>query len=133
MNHSVTQLPAPFVLKQSRNTPAVSFNTDYKNFEINGISFPEDSKQFFQPLLNYLKEHGAAVADGTIFKFKLDYFNTSSARCILDLMLEIDRIHSAGVDISILWYYSAGDDEMREVGEEYGLLIQCPIELKIML
>lgn len=132
MSQSIAAIPSPFLLKQSRNTPAVSFSPDDKVFEISGISFPEDSKLFFKPLLDYLNEVGSAVESGTIFNFKLDYFNTSSARCILDVMLAIDRIYSAGAKITIFWYYSAGDEEMKEVGEEYGLLISCPINLKII-
>lgn len=129
----ITTLPAPFELTPGKNTPAVCFDPEQKKFEITGICFPEDSKEFFLPLLEYLKNNGGAIDHGTVFKFELDYFNTSSARWILGLMLAIDRIHRNGIDVSILWHYSAGDEEMREVGEEYGLLIQCPIKLQIIL
>ena len=79
-------VPEPLTREQTRTTPAVTFRPEAQIFEINGISFPEDSKSFYQPLVDYIKECTMCIESGTEFNFKLDYFNTSSARCLLDVM-----------------------------------------------
>ncbi len=126
-------LPKPLFIERSRNTPEVVFQPEMRLFEITGVSFPENSKEFFEPLLTYLHECESVIESGTTFSFKLDYFNTSSARCILDVFNAIDRLNHSGKEVVINWYYSAGDEELREVGEEFGMLVNCPINLKMAM
>lgn len=123
----------PLFIEKTRTTPVVSFEPEKNRFEISGVSFPEDSKAFFEPLVNYLNSAAGAITAEAVFDFKLDYFNTSSARCLLDVLFAIDRCYRLGKQVTINWYYNAGDEELREVGEEFDMLINCPINLKVVV
>jgi len=90
---------------------------------------PEDAKGFYDPLKQQIKEFKFNRNRTSMVCFRLDYFNTSSAKAILDLLLTIDELFRQGQDVGISWEYNADDPELREVGEEFGLLIKCPIRL----
>ncbi|MCH8318858.1 MAG: DUF1987 family protein [Bacteroidetes bacterium] len=52
-----------------------------------------------------------------IFKFKFEYFNSTSARYILAILKKLDGFYRGGVDIKIKWHYV--DELDKESGKEY--------------
>ena len=60
---------------------------------------------------------------------QLDYFNTSSSKCILDILKRVDKIDDAGHDVLIKWYFDESDEDMMESGEDYMDLLEAPFEL----
>ena len=63
-----------------------------------------------------------------IFEFKLSYFNSASAKFILDILLYINKISGLGVNVGINWYYEEGDDDMHDVGEELAEMVDFDFE-----
>jgi len=60
---------------------------------------------------------------------KLEYFNTSSSKCILDVFKKLEMIHKAKNDVEIKWYYEEDDEDMLEAGEDYESIIRVPFEM----
>lgn len=107
-------------------TPRVFFSPKEFSLEISGYSRPENARDFYFPLLQwlerfkewYLKSKPADDSQVFNFKFKYIYFNSSSAKFIYDIILVLSEIQRAGVPIKIYWYFDEDDDELREAGEE---------------
>lgn len=99
------------------------------NLELSGRSIPENSLEFYQPVYEWLDAYLENPLDKTIFEVKLDYFNTSSSKCILDILKKIDKLESKGLDVLVKWYYNENDEDMKEAGEDYGDLLDAPFEL----
>ena len=57
---------------------------------------------------------------------QLEYFNTSSSKCILDLFKKLEAINKA---ITIHWYYEVDDEDMLEAGEDYEAIINIPFKM----
>ncbi|MBU0488082.1 MAG: DUF1987 domain-containing protein [Bacteroidetes bacterium] len=117
------------VINATENTPEVIFDPASGNFEISGESRPENVREFYEPILNWLNEFSSSVKSdqGTLtFKFKFEYFNSSSAKFILDVLKKISEIHSKGADFKIIWYYDDGDEDMQEAGEEMSKMVKLP-------
>ena len=57
---------------------------------------------------------------------KLEYFNTSSSKCLMDLLKKIEQCSCAAV---VYWYYEEEDEDMQEAGEDYAAIIQLPFKL----
>ena len=53
-----------------------------------------------------------------LFKVKMDYFNSSSAKFMFDIFEQLNSIHERGLPVNIKWYFDKEDDDMREAGEE---------------
>ena len=109
----------PLVISATEDTPEVNFNKAKGKFEVSGRSLPEDVIEFYTPIYSWLEQYVADPNEETIFKIKIDYFNSASQRAINEIFTIVSRINMKGKIVSIEWYYFQDDDEMREAGEEY--------------
>lgn len=116
-------------LEGTAKTPTVSFNADGK-LEIKGRSIPENSIEFYKPLVDWLEAYRAAPKPTTAVEIQLEYFNTSSSKCILDVFKKLEAIATDGsTDIKINWYYEEDDEDMLEAGEDYSAIINVPFKM----
>lgn len=109
-------------------TPAILFDKEAGKFEISGKSFPEETKDFYEPVLNWLEEYVENPNPKTDFHFNLDYYNSSTSTMILEMLYILERIKKTGKDLKIHWYYQDIDDDMQEAGEEFAEMIDVPFE-----
>lgn len=109
--------------------PDINFNPANGLLEIKGRSIPEHSVSFYKPLLDWLDEYAENPQPQTTVNIELDYFNTSSSKCILDVFRRIENIHNGGKSIVIVnWYYEEGDEDILEAGEHYQAILKMPFE-----
>lgn len=113
----------------TEDTPNIVLDPENGVYEISGRSLPEDVVSFYQPVLNWLNEFEASPIPDIDFVFKLDYFNTASSKLILDILLKLDDIFTAGNGINIKWHYMELDTDLEEAGEEYSELVEIPFDL----
>jgi hypothetical protein len=110
-------------------TPSVEFNYETGVLILKGRSIPENSLDFYLPIYQWLDEYAKNPSSKTIMNVQLDYFNTSSSKCILDILKRIDKIDDLGNDVIIKWFYNESDEDMMESGEDYMDLLDAPFEL----
>lgn len=120
------------VLEPSNLTPSISFDADSGVLELKGRSIPENSLEFYQPVYEWLDKYVESPQDKTIVNIQFDYFNTSSSKCILDILKRIDKIDELGKDVLIKWYYDENDEDMMEAGEDYSDLLDAPFEIIVL-
>ena len=113
-------------IQGSKKTPEVNFDFEKGIFEIKGKSIPENSHLFYTPLFDFLTECIDNPPQSITCNLQLDYFNTSSSKCILDIMKILQKIYQNGVFVIINWYYEKDDEEMLEAGESYQSIINIP-------
>ena len=78
-------------IESTERTPGIIFDYDHHYFEINGEAYPENSDEFFRPIMESLQEYSGLGSSETItFVFKLIYFNSSSARVFMKLLELLD-------------------------------------------
>jgi hypothetical protein len=75
----------PIKIEGSPKTPTVNFEASGK-IEIKGRSIPENSIEFYKPLIDWLDQYLTSPAKLTNVNVQLEYFNTSSSKCILDVL-----------------------------------------------
>ncbi|ALO16311.1 MAG TPA: DUF1987 domain-containing protein [Salinivirga sp.] len=128
-------------IEETKATPAITLDAENLKFEIAGCSRPENVREFYMPVINWfekvLEDTDAIRAnikdDQTInFDFKLSYFNSASAKFILDILLYINQLHSSDIDIKINWHYEEGDEDMRDVGEELAEMVDFEFKYIMM-
>ncbi len=110
-------------------TPSIRFDAELGIVEMKGRSIPENSTEFFKPLVDWLDEYASCPAKKTLVNIHLEYFNTSSSKCILDIFKKLEVIHKAKNDVVVYWYYEEDDEDMLEAGEDYESIIRIPFEL----
>ena len=119
-------------------SPRVIFDPAKNLFEISGESRPENTSKFYVPILQWLEQYQNVLywekdkfGQGAprVFEFKLDYFNSTSAKFIMDVLMQLDKMAQDGYDIKAKWHYDKRDEDMKESGEEFSkLLKKLPID-----
>ncbi len=112
-------------------TPGVDFDAEKGTLEINGRSIPENSIDFYKPIIDWLDQYALQPAAATTVNVQLEYFNTSSSKCILDVFKMLEKIKKSGKDISVKWHYEEDDEDMLEAGEDYDAIIDIPFEMVV--
>ncbi|MBN2667787.1 MAG: DUF1987 domain-containing protein [Bacteroidales bacterium] len=110
-------------------TPTVEFNSNNGKIEIKGRSIPENSIEFYKPLVDWLDEYAASPKENTEVNIQLEYFNTSSSKCILDVFKKLEVIHKDGHSVNINWFFEEDDEDMLEAGEDYQSIIKIPFKM----
>lgn len=110
-------------------TPSIRFDAKQGIIEIKGRSIPENSIEFYKPMVDWLEEYAAMPAPKTSVNIHLEYFNTSSSKCILDIFKKLEAIHKAKNDVEVNWYYEEDDEDMLEAGEDYESIIRIPFKM----
>lgn len=116
-------------IEGTAKTPTVNLNPSDGIIEIKGRSIPENSIEFYKPVVDWLEEYGNSPKEKTNVNIQLEYFNTSSSKCILDVLKKLESIAKAGNDIIINWYYEEDDEDMLEAGEDYQSIIKIPFKM----
>lgn len=111
-------------------TPEVNFSGSDGQLEISGRSIPENSVEFYNGILSWLDRYSATPQEKTVMDVKLEYFNTSSSKCILDVFKKLESLNKSGSDVVINWFYEADDEDMLEAGEDYDAIIDLPFTMK---
>ncbi len=119
----------PLAIQGTAKTPTVRFDGKEGVIEIKGRSIPENSIEFYKPLVEWLETYTTSPLDLTQVNVQLEYFNTSSSKCILDVFKKLEAIHKGGKEVIINWYYEEDDEDMLEAGEDYESIIRVPFKM----
>ena len=113
-------------LEGSAKTPFVEFNSKGELL-LKGRSIPENSIEFYKPIIEWIDNYGQSVNETTVLSVQLEYFNTSSSKCILDVFKKLETL--SGTEVSVKWYYEEDDEDMLEAGEDYEAIIDLDFEM----
>jgi hypothetical protein len=115
-------------IKKTKVSPEVNLNPENGVAEIVGESYPENSVSFYKPVMDWLDQ----AIEGKMpleMVFKLDYFNTSSSKCIIDILNKLEKYYSAGGKVEVKWHYAKDDDDMLEAGEDFSIDLTLPFQM----
>jgi hypothetical protein len=121
-------------ISQTNVSPKIQFSPKENIFLICGNSSPEDVRALYYPVIDWIKEFTNSLISTdewlNIFtkdvplKFKVDlvYFNSSSAKFLYDIFMELKRLTPAGVPFVVEWIYDKEDVDLKEAGSEIASL-----------
>lgn len=115
-----------FVVEASAKTPTVELDADTGVLLFRGRAIPENTIDFFQPINKWVEQYCQHPQEETTLQIRLEYFNTSSSKCILDLFRKFEMLHRERSKVSVQWFYEAGDEDMEEAGEDYQAIVELP-------
>ncbi|OFY86028.1 MAG: hypothetical protein A3F72_21530 [Bacteroidetes bacterium RIFCSPLOWO2_12_FULL_35_15] len=97
------------------------------NITISGKSRMEDASLYYKEahdwLLNYKKDFNNSLT----VTLDLSYFNSSSAKQLLKLLLSINDAAGRG---KVIWIYPENNDILLERGQELEIMLDLPFEYK---
>jgi len=94
----------PIKMDATARTPAVAFDFAANRFALSGESYPEDVREFFDPLLDPFRTHLEETSGADIrFEVRLTYFNSASSRILLEFIDGLDDAAKRGNSVEIVW------------------------------
>ncbi|MEQ9187092.1 MAG: DUF1987 domain-containing protein [Cryomorphaceae bacterium] len=118
----------PIKIEGTPKTPTVNFDAESGVLEIKGRSIPENAVEFYKPLVDWIGSYGDSAKSDTKVNIQLEYFNTSSSKCILDVFKKLESVNGK-TNITINWHYEEDDEDMLEAGEDYQAIINIPFKM----
>jgi hypothetical protein len=122
------------IINQTANSPKVILDPDKKIFEISGESRPPDVPVFYDEILRWMDDYTQHLTkthdsrDPVEFNLDFEYFNSSSAKYILDFCKQLAQVRSKGKEVTVRWHYEDDDMDMLEVGREMSRMAKVPFE-----
>lgn len=116
-------------IPKSEDTPEIRSDLNRGTLSISGRSFPENAFQFYQPLLQWIREFADEYPRKALeVHLDLDYFNSSSGRFILEMLTTLEQ-QDPRSHYSVKWYTDHNDELMLEKGAELKSLVDLKIEI----
>lgn len=98
------------IIEPTIGTPKVEFDLKAGLLKITGICTPENPKQFFEPIMEALRDFQETGRALNIEIF-LEYFNSGSSKALLNLFLETAKTTN---ETNIHWL--SEDEELKDAG-----------------
>lgn len=110
----------PLLIAATAKTPEIKFDADLGQLILSGRSIPENAVDFYRPVLEWAQAISPETA--LTVMVQLEYFNTSSSKCLLDLFKRLEP----GDGVTVKWHFDADDEDMLEAGEDYDHIVSLP-------
>lgn len=115
-------------IEATKSSPRIVWDEETNTLEISGDSYPENSFEFFAPLFEWLQEQLPRLPR-LVFRVHIRYMNSSSTKCMLDILDILTERAAEGADISVRWYYDAGNERALDLAEEFREDLEIPFEI----
>jgi hypothetical protein len=112
----------------TEETPGVILDKSQGVFEFSGKSLPENANEFFSGILTWFRDYSSEPYKETHLSFKMEYFNSSSARKFVEIFIILENLISNGNPVKVKWYFLKNDRMMEERGREFKAVVDIPFE-----
>lgn len=116
----------PLIIDKTQDTPEVILNPNENHFWFTGNSIPENTKKFYDPVFQWIENYVNTPNEETIVNFKMIYFNTSSTKSLLDIMILFKELAKNEKSLIINWYFPEEDEDMYEAGIGFSKMVRFP-------
>lgn len=100
-------------------SPEIVLDAENGILEIRGDSFPENTYDFYKPVLKWMEAYFENCSKPTTVNMEINYFNSSSSQLFFDLFDLFDEAAQRGCPIEINWIYSSKNASAKEAGEDF--------------
>jgi hypothetical protein len=114
----------PLYKEKTKSTPEVNLDKSKEIFLIKGWSKPENTLEFYEPVMNWFTEYTNNPNPSTTLTIDMDYFNSSTSKVLLNIINILEVILKNGLEVKVTWHY--GDEDTLEAGEAYKSLTKVP-------
>ena len=117
------------ITEDEYDRPYINFNASTGKCEISGESFPEKTEEFYGALMKWLEQYMTEIKGPVDFSFNLSYFNTSSSKRILHIMILLQEYNEKGGKVKATWNYDPEDLDLEEDIEDLKLISKLDMKL----
>ena len=112
---------AAFTLEKHKtgSTPYVLVDEENSYMKFEGECFHENVVRFFEDIIVWLEEFLKRNFKQFVFDCQLQYFNSSTAKLLLNMLTEMDEHAKDGKKVVVNWITTEDNDIIIECGEDF--------------
>ena len=111
----------------TKSTPEIIFIPN-GTLMIKGCCRPNDPSTFYQPVFEWLKKFRAIPAEKITLIIDVNYIDTPSSRCILQIIKVVCELNGQWIKSKIIWKYEFADEDMLDQGKIFEIKTNFPFE-----
>jgi SiaC family regulatory phosphoprotein len=112
-------------IAKTNSTPLIHFDRQLRVLTMQGESYPENSFDFYAPVLAWLSESLPSLP-GLRLDVAVSYMNSSSIKCMLDILDLLEASHKEGKAVSVVWIYDEDNPRALDLAEEFRSEVTLP-------
>lgn len=103
----------------SQSTPQIMADWDKGLMSIQGDSYPENSFEFFDPIIDWIERFLLQTQQPLRLELRLVYMNTSSVKVMMDIFDILEESYKQGRQVSVNWYYDTRNERVVDMVHEF--------------
>ena len=105
--------------EETKYTPRILLDAENGVIEMVGKSYPENTFEFYQPVIDWMKEYFETCAkELTKVNMEIIYFNSSSSKLFFDFFDLLEDVHEDH-QLEISWIFDEENESAEEAGEDF--------------
>lgn len=119
-------------IEATKSSPEVDFNSETGVLKIKGQSYPENAFKFYEPLFDWIDDYFEIQNNYIQLDIILIYLNTSSTKCLMDIIYKFEQAAQKGKKVKINWYYKCNNRNILECGKEFEEDLEEDLEFNLI-
>jgi hypothetical protein len=115
----------------SQTTPAIHANYELGLLSMQGDSYPENSFEFFGPVITWIENYLADNERPLQLELHLVYMNTSSVKAMMDIFDLLEDAHGKNRQVSVNWFYDPRNERVVDLADEFREDCTFPFEIAV--
>ena len=117
------------IITATQSTPSVEANLSSGVVTMRGDSYPENSFEFFAPIIAWIEHYLAEAEAVLLLDLHLLYLNTSSVKAMMDIFDLLEDVHGNGRPVAVHWYYHQDNERIADLAGEFKEDCTFPFEI----
>lgn len=119
-----------FKIEGTQSIPDIFGDWDKGMLSISGDSYPENSFELFEPLLQWVESYLDQAECELKLKLNLLYLNTSSVKIMMDIFDLLEVAHTQKKSVSVTWSYDKENERVAELAEDFKEDCSFPFDIR---
>ena len=117
-------------IEETKSSPKIDFNPQTGILIIEGQSYMENAFKFYKSLFEWMDEYFEFNTENVQVDIRLSYLNTSSTKCLMDIIFKLEQVVQIGKKVKVNWYYKSRN--ILECGEELQEDLEEELEFNLL-
>jgi hypothetical protein len=105
--------------RPTTSTPYVLIDEEKSYMKMEGRSFHENIAEFFKEINGWLDSYLATDFGFFTFDCEMNYFNSSTVKALLNMILRMDKYSVGGSKVTLNWITTKDNEIIIECGEDF--------------
>ncbi len=119
-----------WTIEASDRSPSVLLDRQQSIVKIDGLSYPDEGMDFFDPIILRVKRLLETEMPIRIIHLRLEYSNSATSKAIAELQNTLVKAKAMGREVKIIWEYEEDDDGIQEDIDMFVESFDLPFDIR---